>query len=469
MACEAVASGDVLRSHLGDLQVGVLILDVGLASPTSEEILRHVRETRPALRVIAVSDQADHELVLDALRQGASDYLAKPLHDEELVMAVRRALAGYDVEARWLRLRARLRSSGVHATALSEFEDDGSDAALATFAQNAAEGLAAVLDAEKVSLMLYDPEQGELRVAAATGPHRDVGAMDPVALGEGVAGVALSLGEALLVEDVYSDTRFMHGGDRERYESASLAVVPLRTETSALGVICATDRSGGDPFGEDELALMQLMAVPVLQFLSRRAEVLLRAAQAAEPPLAAVGDLADAVCAALVREIEPAALLDAALRAVSAQLAECGASLFLIDNRSGRLHLEHELAGAGPGDRSQLPRDRGVTGQVLQGRGAVAEAQPERDDVFDPDVDTALDGEGRPLLCVPLQLRGKVVGVLRAFPEAGTVEAVSPQTAQALSTALSAAVRNVLLYRSLLESIDELSEARREAGPLRLS
>jgi hypothetical protein len=32
-----------------------------------------------------------------------------------------------------------------------------------------------------------------------------------------------------------------------------------------------------------------------------------------------------------------------------------------------------------------------------------------------------------------------------------------------LSAVLSAAVRNVLLYRSLLDSIDDVAEARREA------
>ena len=56
------------------------------------------------------------------------------------------------------------------------------------------------------------------------------------------------------------------------------------------------------------------------------------------------------------------------------------------------------VPGIGPADRLRLPRDRGVTGRVLQSGKAFAGAQPEVDDGFDPDVDTALDGEGRPLL-----------------------------------------------------------------------
>jgi hypothetical protein len=67
-------------------------------------------------------------------------------------------------------------------------------------------------------------------------------------------------------------------------------------------------------------------------------------------------------------------------------------------------------------------------------------------------------------LCGALRFRGKVLGVFRAFPEAR--EAPSPRTGEVLSAALSAAVRNVLLYRSLIESIDEVARARREAqGP----
>jgi hypothetical protein len=60
-----------------------------------------------------------------------------------------------------------------------------------------------------------------------------------------------------------------------------------------------------------------------------------------------------------------------------------------------------------------------------------------------------------------VKLRGKVVGVLRAFlPDD---EEPSARTAEVLGAALSAAVRNALLYRSLLDAIEEVAEARRAA------
>ena len=36
---------------------------------------------------------------------------------------------------------------------------------------------------------------------------------------------------------------------------------------------------------------------------------------------------------------------------------------------------------------------------------------------FDEGIDTPADGAVRPLVCIPIKVRGKILGVLRAFPE----------------------------------------------------
>jgi DNA-binding NarL/FixJ family response regulator/putative methionine-R-sulfoxide reductase with GAF domain len=476
IACEAVEGSPDAQERARDPNVGVVVLDVGLDGVGGMELLRRLRAERPALRIIVVSAHPDHDLVLEALRLEASDYLAKPLHDEELVLAVRRALAGYDVESSWQRLRERLRRAEARCSELARLAETGDPVAeLERFASAASAGCAEVLEAGKTSLMLFDEDRAELWVAAATGSLRASADMDPVALGQGVAGVALSLGEAVIVDDVYTDRRFAARSLREGYESASLAVVPMRSGERLLGVLCATDRAGGAPFGEDDLALLKLIAVPVSGFLLRRLEALDRARQPApaEPPGEAPGaappeeadadaELAREICDALVAEIEPDRVFDAALRPVSRRLGGAAVALFLIDNASGELVRERQVEGDLGGDRERLPRSRGLTGSVLQAAALVASDHPDRDPRFDPGTDTPADGEVRPLVCVPLRLRGKVLGVVRAWPDPGL--GASPRTAEILSAAMSAAVRNVLLYRSLLESIDEVAEARRQAG-----
>jgi hypothetical protein len=62
---------------------------------------------------------------------------------------------------------------------------------------------------------------------------------------------------------------------------------------------------------------------------------------------------------------------------------------------------------------------------------------------------------------IPLRVRDRVLGVARVFP-AESVGA-SARLAELLAAPLSAATRNVLLYRSLLESVDDLARARRES------
>ena len=468
--CDAAESGEEALRIAHDPQVGVVVLDMTLEDVSGIDVLRRLRADRPGLRVIVLSDHTDEGLVLEALRLDASDYLAKPLHDEELVLAVRRALGAFDVESSWQRLRERV---GRLETWLGELLDGpaarSSDAE--AFGALAAKATAEVLDAGKTSLMLFDDVENELRVIGAHGSGLAAAEMNPVALGEGVAGFALALGEPLLVDDVYLDTRFADRTVRDRYESSSLAIVPLCTEDHLLGVFCATDRPGGAPFGDDDLALLKILARPATSFLARLSGVAapvdaeLRDSDAdSDADAAADAELVREICEAMTVEVEPGRLLDGVMAAVARRLAGEVMALHLIDNPTGELVLERQAERGGIRDRERLPRDRGLTGVVLQTGSLVSTDHPEHDPRFDPEIDTAADGVPRPLLCVPLRLRGKVLGLFRGFPDDGANGAA--RTGEILGPALSAAVRNVLLYRSLLESIDEVADARREAGSL---
>ena len=474
--CETAASADEARRFAEDPRVGVVLLDVALPGADSVELLRQLREARPAVRAIVLSAQDEQERVLEALRLGACDYLAKPLHDEELVLAVRRALEAYAVESRLAALRARVRALDSCLVELSAptSEIDGAQR-FARVAARGAEAAAEVLGASKTSVMELEPDSAELRVVATTGRDLAPDEMDRVAMGEGVAGSALAGGKPLLVDDIERDGRFAGRAPPGRYEAGAFAVVPLVWGGRPLGVLCATDREGGGAFGEDELALLQILARQLGPLLADSLEAVDRGSPALRSPgdsdtqpigllpTARVGvddaEIARMICEALTSEIEPDRLIDAALRPVARGLPAGPVSLYLIDAQSRELALEGQCEGEGSVDRPRLPTDAGLTATVLQTGRLVATDHPETDPRFDADVDTPEGGAIGPLLCVPVRLRGKVLGVLRAFPARGT--SASARTGEILSAAFSAAVRNVLLYRSLLESVDEVAKARR--------
>ena len=173
-------------------------------------------------------------------------------------------------------------------------------------------------------------------------------------------------------------------------------------------------------------------------------------------------ELVREVCEALVAEVEPERVVRAALAPLARGLAAAPVSLYLVDPDTGALQMEAECDGGLRSDRSNISLTTGLTGTAIQTGQPVATPAPEADPRFDPAVDTALDGEPRPFLCVPLKLRGKTVGLFRAFPEDRA--RASARTAEMIGAVLSAAVRSVLLYRSLLATIDDIAVARREVN-----
>ena len=440
-----------------DTQLGVVVLDIQLPDLNGLEVFRRLREIRPDLRVIILSAHTDQEYVLEALRLGACDYLAKPIHEEELALAVGRALETFTLGADWHRLRERLR------TLSGALDRLWTDEAATSLPEAAARVAAEVLEATKASLLLLDEKGRELRVAGAHGRAIDVDEMSSVAVGEGIAGAALTGAEPVLVEDITRDERFAKHGAPGRYETGSFAVAPLALGDQRLGVLCVTDRASGAPFDEDDLALLRILAGQVARRLGG-APAAAATEEEAEPIAAESGggadaDLARAVCEAATFEVEPGRILRGALEPVAAALGAVPVSLYLLSEKG--LAREAEWDGGARTDRPLLPIGRGLTGSVAETGQLVASADPSADPRFDAAVDTPADGRSGPLLCGALRFRGKVLGVFRAFPE--SAEAPSARTGEVLSAALSAAVRNVLLYRSLVESIDEVARARREA------
>ncbi len=167
-----------------------------------------------------------------------------------------------------------------------------------------------------------------------------------------------------------------------------------------------------------------------------------------------------AICDVLTAEVEPDRVISASLAAVSTRVRAAPVSLYLLGSNGRELVLESQCERAGHADREKLPIDSGLTGVVVQTGRLVATDAPDRDSRFDPEVDTPECGEASPLLCVPVRFRNKTMGVMRVFLESGVP--ASARTGEILAAAISAAVRNAIMYRGLLDCVDEVAKARRE-------
>ncbi len=455
-----------------DPAIGVVVLDVRLPDIDGIQVLARLREQRPDLSVIMLSASTDQEIVLEALRLGACDYLAKPLHDEELVLAVGRALDSHcaNVDRRRLRSQIDRLAEGMEGLArLLRLADPGERAS--ALRQGIVDAASRILQASRVSLMLAEADGQRLSVVAVRGADVDAEAMQSRKPGEGASGLAFVEGRVLSVPDARHDARFV-GRASDRYQSAAFAIVPLVCLGVPVGVLCLTDCQEDDPFVFEETSLLRLLGMQVSEFLAADPDVeaLLQASSVIgvegvdEAFDGAEGnddaELARAICDAVASEVEPELVLRRALAAVSSQLGAAPVALHLLSRDGSRLEIEAEADGGRRGDRVSLAIGEGLTGLVIQNGQLVAVDSPEEEGRFRPAVDTASDGVARPYLCVPIKLREKLVGVLRIFLEPG--RRTSPRSGEVLAAAFSAAVRSVLLYRSLVQSIEEMAEARRQ-------
>lgn len=76
------------------LTVDLIICDIRMPKIDGIEAVSYFRREYPSTPVIILTGYPDVDLAVDFMKQGASDYLVKPVEKEELIAAVGRAISG---------------------------------------------------------------------------------------------------------------------------------------------------------------------------------------------------------------------------------------------------------------------------------------------------------------------------------------------------------------------------------------
>jgi signal transduction histidine kinase len=115
-------------------------------------------------------------------------------------------------------------------------------------------------ECEAVSLLLMDPQTGNLKFEASTDLLLEGLGRTAVPTDNSIAGWIFSHSKPLLVEDALQDSRFFREVDvLTRFETKNILGVPLRTKDKTLGVIEAINKDTGS-FDEEDLRLLQTLA-----------------------------------------------------------------------------------------------------------------------------------------------------------------------------------------------------------------
>jgi two-component system response regulator HydG len=102
----ARAALEVLRAH----RVHVVLTDLMMPGPSGVELLRAIKEVSPGTEVLLMTAYGSVETAVSAMREGAYDFVEKPLKRATIVRSVRRALEHGSLVAENRALREELRA-----------------------------------------------------------------------------------------------------------------------------------------------------------------------------------------------------------------------------------------------------------------------------------------------------------------------------------------------------------------------
>lgn len=242
---DAVTRGAEAIELLQKKPYQVVLVDVLLTDLDGLAIVKEARGQQPAPVIMVLTAEATLESAVRAIRLGAYDYLMKPLHIEELRLAVERALERYRVDLELISLRQ-----------LSEIFSSIRD--LKKTYAGLVQKISSLLAAETCAIGLFDRDTGQIASQTTYRAQTPVGVpqFDYTAHELPVHSHLSRTGEPYWTNDAEHDK--LLAPIAGAYRLHSLAAVPLVSDFVVVGFIVVANKRGG--FSSSDLQLLALVA-----------------------------------------------------------------------------------------------------------------------------------------------------------------------------------------------------------------
>lgn len=167
----------------------------------------------------------------------------------------------------------------------------------------------------------------------------------------------------------------------------------------------------------------------------------------------------------LVSEVDIDELLHSILRSAIEVVEASAGSLILLDDVSDELVFR--VVEGGGGEKLQgrhMSRHQGIAGWVLDNQEMVTVDDTQQDQRFDPEVAKSVDYAATGMICVPMTVRGKPIGVLQILNKRGkaTFDGADKEVLVTFAAQSAIAIRNAQLYQELREERDRIVVAEED-------
>ena len=159
-------SGQEAIQHLESEQFDIVITDLFLPDITGIDIHKKAKELSPAIEVILITGHASAETAVRAMKEGAFDYITKPLNIEELRVIITKAIEKQQLLSENISLKKQLRDKYEFSNII------GSSPAM----QKVFSRITKVIKTDSTVLVLGESGTGKELIAKAihsNGPRRD--------------------------------------------------------------------------------------------------------------------------------------------------------------------------------------------------------------------------------------------------------------------------------------------------------
>ena len=306
---------------------------------------------------------------------------------------------------------------------------------LDTTVRRVAEVVRKVIDYEIFAILLLNEKTQELRFRFQVGYPPEFIERSRIKVGEGVTGQAAQSRQAVLIDDVTQDPRYIEAVPNVRSELA----IPLITKNRVIGVIDIEAREPGY-FNEEHVRVLTLVAsrmaagienAQLYARMTKQARILLLLNEIARE-LTSILNLDELLgrIAELVRRLIDYQMFSILLVDAAGEKLQHRFSLRFNEN----IHLKHEI-----------PLGRGLVGHAAESKQAILVPDVTKDSRY-----VEANPETRSELAVPMVYKGKVIGVLDLeHTRRGFFTEEHQRTMTTLAAQIAIAVENARLYEEI--------------------
>lgn len=315
------------------------------------------------------------------------------------------------------------------------------------------------MDTDAGTLYRLD-DNGELVFEIVKGPVADKLRGEKMKVCEGIAGWIARTGMPYVANEVANDPLWKREySDKAGYTPQDILGVPLKTKKGVIGVIEVLNKREDEPFEERDLNILNALAIRTSTILEK-AKLFFELDRSVKQftTLAEVGTLLNST---LDQNVVRKMAMEAITRLMHAEVG----SLLLVDDENKELYFEVALGDKGERVKEiRLKIGEGIAGWVAEHGKSLLLQDVRKDPRFYKSADQKTEFVTRDMVCVPVKVKDKVIGVLQAINRAeGVFTEDDVELFQLFSNQVAIALDNARLYEEIRETFFATAEALAEA------